>query len=84
MKIKPRLVGLVLCNPPFHQGNTLGDFIARQMSRTRTGVGDGRNAARDRKHAPEISRDIKKIFGNSAIVAANAKFTIVDAVKVRG
>src|SRR5690606_20020457 len=27
----PDDLDLVLCNPPFHQGNTIGDFIAWQM-----------------------------------------------------
>jgi 23S rRNA (guanine1835-N2)-methyltransferase len=47
---KPASVDLVLCNPPFHQGNTLGDFIAWQMF----------TDARDRKHASQVSGRAQK------------------------
>lgn len=73
---------LVLCNPPFHQGNTIGDFIAWQMFKD----------AYDALKAGGILRVIgnshlgyqiklKKLFGNSNIVATNSKFVICDARK---
>lgn len=73
---------LVLCNPPFHQGNTIGDFIAWQMFQD----------AYDALKAGGILRVIgnshlgyqmklKKLFGNSNIVATNSKFIICDARK---
>lgn len=74
---------LVLCNPPFHQSHTIGDFIAWQMF----------NDAKDALKKGGILRVIgnshlgyqlklKKIFGNSKVVATNTKFMLVDAVKI--
>ena len=73
---------LVLCNPPFHQQNTIGDFIAEQMFL------DSRSALRKGGFIRVIgnshlgySQMLKKIFGNSKTVATNPKFVIMDAVK---
>lgn len=73
---------LVLCNPPFHQGNTIGDFIAWQMFQ------DAYKSLRPGGTLRVIGNShlgyqikLKKIFGNSKIVATNNKFMIVDGVK---
>jgi 23S rRNA (guanine1835-N2)-methyltransferase len=73
---------LVLCNPPFHQGNTIGDFIAWQM------FNDAREALKTGGMIRVIGNShlayqvkLKKIFGNSKVIATNPKFMIVDAVK---
>jgi len=75
-------VDLVLCNPPFHQHMTLGDFIARQMFEDAHQVlipgGTLRVIGNSHLQYPLI---LKKIFGNSRIIATNSKFIIVDAVK---
>ena len=75
-------VDLVLCNPPFHQGNTIGDFIAWQMfldsfdclkpGGTLRVIGNSHLG---------YQLKLKKIFGNSKIVATNAKFVICEATK---
>ncbi len=79
---QPDSVDLALCNPPFHQGTTLGDFVARQMFtdafRTLTPGGVLRVIGNTHLRYPF---ELKNIFGNSEIVAANSKFTIVDAFK---
>jgi 16S rRNA G1207 methylase RsmC len=73
---------LVLCNPPFHQSNTIGDFIAWQMFQ------DARDALKTGAVLRVIGNShlgyqikLKKLFGNSKMVATNSKFMIVDAVK---
>lgn len=73
---------LVLCNPPFHQGNTIGDFIAHQMFK------DSHAALKTGGFIRVIGNShlgyqlkLKKIFGNSKIIATNAKFMICDAIK---
>ncbi|MEO7164836.1 MAG: methyltransferase, partial [Bdellovibrionia bacterium] len=67
---------------PFHQGNTLGDFIAYQMLsdsyHALTEGGKIRVIGNSNLHYPIM---LKKIFGNSQIVAKNNKFTIADAIK---
>ena len=73
---------LVLCNPPFHQGNTIGDFIAMQMFQ------DAYDALRPGGTLRVIGNShlgyqmkLKKFFGNSKIVATNSKFIVCDAKK---
>jgi 16S rRNA G1207 methylase RsmC len=79
---KPSLIDLVLCNPPFHQGNTMGDFIAWQMftDSHRALVPGGMIRVIGNSHL-KYHQTLKRIFGNSKIVASNNKFTIVDADK---
>jgi 23S rRNA (guanine1835-N2)-methyltransferase len=73
---------LVLCNPPFHQQNTIGDFIAWQMfndaykSLKKGGV---LRVIGNSHLAYQVK--LKKIFGQSKIVATNQKFMIIDSVK---
>jgi 16S rRNA (guanine1207-N2)-methyltransferase len=75
-------VDLILCNPPFHQQNTIGDQLAVGMFKQsyqalRSGgelwVIGNRHLA---YHAP-----LKKLFGNCAVVASNAKFVIFKSHK---
>jgi 16S rRNA G1207 methylase RsmC len=73
---------LVICNPPFHQGNTIGDFIAWQMFH------DAKEALKKGGVIRVIGNShlayqvkLKKIFANSKVIATNTKFMIVDAVK---
>ena len=78
--LEARSVDLVVCNPPFHQGTTLSDQIAWQMFK------DSYRALSPGGLIRVIGNShlgyhvmLKKIFGNSRIVAKNAKFMIVDA-----
>lgn len=73
---------LVICNPPFHQSNTIGDFIAWQM------FNDAKDALKRGGMIRVVGNShlgyqvkLKKIFGNSKIIATNNKFMIVDAIK---
>jgi 16S rRNA G1207 methylase RsmC len=79
---EPGSVDLVLCNPPFHQGTTVGDFVAKQMfaDAFRSLVPGGMLRVIGNTHLRYPS-ELRKIFGNSEIVASNSKFTIVDAIK---
>lgn len=75
-------VDLVLCNPPFHQGNTIGDYISHQMFRDAFDalkVGGTLRVIGNSHLSYQVK--LKKIFGNSNIVATNPKFIICDAVK---
>lgn len=73
---------LVLCNPPFHQGNTIGDFIAFQMFQDAyDGLRRGGTIRVIGNSHLGYQVKLKKIFGNSKIVATNNKFIICDASK---
>jgi 16S rRNA G1207 methylase RsmC len=73
----------VLCNPPFHQHNTIGDFIAWQMFK------DSFDALKINSKIRVIGNShlgyqikLKKIFGNSKIMATNNKFMICESIKL--
>lgn len=75
-------IDLVLCNPPFHQQTTVGDFIAWQMFQDAFEVLKPSGVLRviGNSHLA-YNLKLKKLFGNSKMVATNSKFMIVDAVK---
>ncbi len=79
---KPASFDWVICNPPFHQGGTIGDFIAWEMFTDSHRVlrPGGRFRVIGNTHL-QYQHSLKRIFGNSEIVASNSKFTIVDAIK---
>lgn len=73
---------LILCNPPFHQGHTIGDFIAYQMFQ------DSFHTLRSGGILRVIGNShlgygqlLGKIFGYSKVVAKNQKFHIYEARK---
>ncbi len=73
---------LVLCNPPFHQQTTVGDFIAIQMFQDAFSAlkkGGCIRVVGNSHLAYQVK--LKKIFGNSKILATNSKFMIVEAMK---
>ena len=75
-------VDLVLCNPPFHQQTTVGDFIAWQMfldSYDSLKAGGTIRVIGNSHLGYHVK--LKKIFGNSKIVATNNKFMICEARK---
>lgn len=73
---------IILCNPPFHQQNVVGDFIAQQMFR------DAKKALQQSGELWVIgnrhlgySNSLKRLFGNCFAVAANNKFVVLKATK---
>lgn len=73
---------LVLNNPPFHQQNVVGDFIALQMFREAYKVlkKEGELWVIGNRHLGYHLK-LKKLFGNCDTVAANKKFVILKAQK---
>ncbi|KLV05942.1 50S rRNA methyltransferase [Photobacterium aquae] len=73
---------LVLCNPPFHQQNTITDHIAWQM------FCDARHVLRQggklwvigNRHLGYNDK-LKRLFGNVTVVAQNNKFVIYQSTK---
>lgn len=83
----PGSLELVLCNPPFHQGNAIGDHIAWQMFQDarRSLVPGGVLRVIGNSHLRYGSL-LGRIFGGQGAVtqvARNAKFEILDAVQGR-
>ncbi len=75
-------VNLVLCNPPFHQGNVVGEEIAGEMFRAAHRVlakgGVLRVIGNSHLRYPQA---LGTVFGKSHFVARNTKFTIIDAIR---
>jgi 23S rRNA (guanine1835-N2)-methyltransferase len=73
---------LILCNPPFHQQNTIGDFIAWQMFKDSFEVlcSGGTLAVIGNSHLA-YQLKLKKIFGNGEIRITNQKFMICESRK---
>lgn len=75
-------VDIVLCNPPFHQQNTITDHIALQMFK---------DSKRILKHGGELRvvgnrhldypQTIKRLFGHYKVLASDRKFSILSATK---
>ncbi|MEE3662296.1 23S rRNA (guanine(1835)-N(2))-methyltransferase RlmG [Brenneria sp. g21c3] len=72
----------VLCNPPFHQQQAVTDHIAWQMfldSRRCLEVG-GELRIVGNRHLDYFHK-LKRLFGNCEVIAGNAKFVVLRAVK---
>lgn len=71
---------LVLCNPPFHQENTVGNFIALQMfnDAKKALLPGGVIRIVGNSHLG-YQQDLKRLFGNCKIMATNKKFIILEA-----
>lgn len=71
---------VILCNPPFHQHNTIGDQIAVQLfkqAKTVLKKGGALWVIGNRHLA--YQQDLKRLFGNCTVVASNTKFVIWQA-----
>ncbi|WP_133467954.1 methyltransferase [Paraglaciecola marina] len=75
-------VDLVLCNPPFHQQNTITDHIAWQMFTDAKGVlrKGGQLCVVGNRHL-DYPKKLKRLFGNTNAVATGKKFSILAATK---
>lgn len=73
---------LVLCNPPFHQGEAITDHIAWQMfldARRRLKDGGILHIVGNRHLAYHVK--LQRLFKNCTTIASNGKFVILQAQK---
>jgi len=77
----PRSADVILCNPPFHQQNTIGDQIAVQLFEQVENVLKigGELWVVGNRHL-HYQHDLRRFFGHCERVAGNAKFVIWRAV----
>jgi 16S rRNA (guanine1207-N2)-methyltransferase len=78
----PASADLVLCNPPFHQQQAVGDQIAQRMFRQSREVlrpGGELWVIGNRHLGYHVV--LKRLFGNVELVASNAKFVILRAIR---
>lgn len=73
---------LIINNPPFHQQHVVGDHIAWQMFKQSFHVlkPGGELWVIGNRHL-QYGAKLKRLFGNSDVVAADRKFTIFKALK---
>lgn len=73
---------LILCNPPFHQQNTITDHIAWQMFQDayNTLKPGGKLRVIGNSHL-KYQQKLKRIFGQYSVVASNKKFLIIEVEK---
>ncbi len=73
-------IDLIVCNPPFHQHHSIGDQIAvRLFKQSRKVLKEGGELWVIGNRHLNYNNNLKKIFGNSTIVASNSKFVICKA-----
>jgi 23S rRNA (guanine1835-N2)-methyltransferase len=72
----------VVCNPPFHQQQTVGDHIAWQMFRqAHKALREGGELRVIGNRHLNYHLSLKKLFGHCEQVASNAKFVIFSCIK---
>ena len=78
----PDSADLILCNPPFHQQNTITEHIAKQMFEQSHQIlsKGGRLVVVANRHLP-YQGQLKKIFGGFSVLAQNRKFVIFECNK---
>ena len=78
----PDSADVVICNPPFHQGNTVGDHIAWRMFQQSHGVlrKGGELRIIGNRHLGYHGK-LKRLFGRCTTVASNSKFVVLSARK---
>ncbi len=81
MDVESESADLILCNPPFHQQNTVGDQIAVSLFKQSQRVlrKGGELWVIGNRHLDYHSY-LNRLFGTHSVVASNSKFVIVKAV----
>ncbi|MEP0354189.1 methyltransferase [Paraglaciecola sp.] len=75
-------VDLVLCNPPFHQQNTITDHIAWQMfTDAKATLNKGGQLCVVGNRHLDYPKKLKRLFGNTSVVATGKKFSILSTTK---
>lgn len=79
---QPGSMDLILCNPPFHQQNAIGNQIADMLFKQACNVLNekGELWVIGNRHLKYFSH-LKRYFGYCETVAANNKFTVIKALK---
>ncbi|MBA1271820.1 methyltransferase [Stutzerimonas azotifigens] len=80
----PASLDLVLCNPPFHQQQVVGDFLAwRMFTQAKAALAKGGELWIVGNRHLGYHLKLKRLFGKVEQVAATPKFVILRAIKDR-
>lgn len=80
--VKPAQADLVLCNPPFHQHQSITDHIAWQMfqdARRILKIGGRLRIVGNRHLGYHVK--LTKLFGKCHTISANPKFVVLESIK---
>ena len=78
----PGSLDLVLCNPPFHQQQVVGDFLAwRMFTQAKAALTKGGELWIVGNRHLGYHLKLKRLFGNAEQVAATPKFVILKATR---
>lgn len=79
---QPTSPDIVLCNPPFHQQNTITDHIAFQMfTDAKQHLKKGGELRVVGNRHLDYPKKLKRLFGGFSLIASNNKFNIWSAIK---
>lgn len=81
MAVESESADLILCNPPFHQQNTVGDQIAVSLFKQSQRVlrKGGELWVIGNRHL-DYHINLNRLFGGHTVIASNSKFVILKAV----
>jgi len=81
-EFEAKSIDLIVCNPPFHQQNTIGDQIALTMFNQACKVlkKEGKLWVIGNRHLGYYHQ-LKKRFRATKVIASNTKFVIICAIK---
>ncbi|MEP4890332.1 MAG: methyltransferase [Aliiglaciecola sp.] len=75
-------VDKVICNPPFHQLNTITDHIANQMFEdARSALKKGGELRIIGNRHLEYPQKLKRLFGGYNVISSDKKFSILSSLK---
>jgi len=78
----PGSLDLVLCNPPFHQQQVVGDFLAwRMFTQAKAALTKGGELWIVGNRHLGYHLKLKRLFGNAEQVAATPKFVVLRSIK---
>jgi 23S rRNA (guanine1835-N2)-methyltransferase len=83
MAVESESADLILCNPPFHQQNTVGDQIAVSLFKQSQRVlrKGGELWVIGNRHL-DYHINLNRLFGGHAVIASNSKFVILKAARI--
>lgn len=82
--LEPGSLQLVLCNPPFHQQQAVGDQVARRMFRqSHKALQPGERLIIVGNRHLGYHVTLKRLFGNARLLSSDRKFVVLESRKAR-
>jgi 16S rRNA (guanine1207-N2)-methyltransferase len=83
MTVESESADLILCNPPFHQQNTVGDQIAVSLfKQSQRVLRKGSELWVIGNRHLDYHVNLNRLFGGHAVIASNSKFVILKVTRI--